>query len=86
MGKTRGMGLAMYCDKYESPIGPLWLTGNDNGLTALSFEEKTGTVAAPDRFASVRNWLDAYFRGEAVHSDLPMEPEGTLFQKQIWQL
>ena len=86
MGKTHRMGLAMYCDKYESPMGTLWLTGNDNALTGLSFEEKTGTVAAPDSFASVRNWLDAYFRCEVVQPVFPMQLDGPPFQKLIWRL
>ena len=75
-----------YCEKYESPLGTLWLTGNEGALTGLSFEEKTGDVPPPDGFDPVKKWLDAYLRGEAVQPVFSMEPKGTPFQKLIWQL
>lgn len=71
------------CDKYDSPLGALWLTGHDDILTGLSFEELRGDYK-PGDFRAVRHWLDDYFRGIPREMDFPMDPAGTPFQKLIW--
>lgn len=78
----------MQYDKYPSPLGTLWLIGNENGLTQLVIggeAPKTAEPAPPERFSPVRKWLDAYFAGTPIPADFPMVPEGTPFQKRIWQ-
>lgn len=76
----------MYYDCYDSPMGVLWLTGENGILTGLSFEEKTGGSAVSEEFESVKRWLDEYFRGSPRRIDFPMNPAGTPFQKRIWKL
>jgi len=79
----------MYYDKYESPLGILWLTGCAGMLTGLSFCEqvpKDMDQAAPEEFDSVKHWLDDYFRGVPREMDFSMNPQGTPFQKRIWKL
>lgn len=79
----------MQYDKYSSPLGTLWLIGNENGLTQLSMVGQCPShaePAAPETFAPVKRWLDAYFSGNPIPVDFPMAPEGTPFQKQIWQM
>ena len=73
------------CDKYDSPLGPLWLTGRENILNGLSFEAPRGEYA-PGAFHAVRQWLDDYFWGIPREIDFPMEPSGTPFQKHVWKL
>lgn len=78
-----------YYDQYDSPMGRLWLLGNGTALTGLHFQEEyepDGVTAPPHMFDLVKRWLNAFFRGEAGKPDFPMEPEGTEFQKQVWQL
>ena len=77
--------MKMECGKYESPMGPLWLTGEKGILTGLSFERPHGEVT-PGEFPAVKRWLDAYFRGIPQEIDFPMAPSGTPFQKRIWDL
>ena len=72
-----------HCFQYESPIGPLWLTGYDDILTGLSFEEPRGEYM-PGTFHTVRLWLDDYFRGIPREIDFRIDPAGTPFQKLIW--
>jgi len=74
-----------FCSKYESPMGPLWLTGQDNILTGLSFEEPRGEYA-PGTFHAVRRWLDDYFRGIPQEMDFRIDPAGTSFQKVVWNI
>ena len=73
-------------DIYESPLGPLRLTGRNGTLTGLSFVEAGAETSGSGAFEPVKKWLDAYFRGEAPEPDFPVAPVGTDFQKLIWDL
>ena len=76
-------------DTYESPLGTLYLAGESGILTNLSFdpiyscEEQSFNQ---NEFEAVKQWLDAYFRGEDVFPDFPMKQNGTPFQQLIWKL
>ena len=74
-----------YITRYDSPMGPLYLRSDGPSLTGLS-PALTGTVRDDlPIFREVRDWLDAYFRGERPDPrDLPLAPPGTDFQKAVW--
>ena len=79
----------MYSMKYDSPLGNLLLTCHDSGLTGIWFDREMADHRQADDHPVLQQtklWLDAYFRGESVAIDLPLAPEGTVFQKQVWQL
>lgn len=80
-----GMMVMLYCGKYDSPIGPIWLTGRDGILTGLSFAEIRGEFI-PGNFDMVKCWLDDYFRGVFRKIDFQIELSGTPFQKLIWDM
>ena len=70
----------------ESPIGPLTIVGDENGLQSLSFGARARDDCAGSgivREAIVQ--LHAYFAGKRTRFDLPLNPEGTPFQKEVWQ-
>ena len=77
----------------ESPVGPLTIAGNENGLHSISFG--TGSpAAAPALRGRGSDWdiveetirqLRAYFAGKLVQFDLPLKPDGTPFQMQVWR-
>lgn len=78
-----------YYERYDSPMGTLWLVGDGNALTQLRFSEEfipEGAVAPAKMFAAERNWLDAYFRGNFLPVSFSLHPHGTPFQKRIWQI
>lgn len=78
----------MRYDKYPSPLGTLWLYGSAAALVGVSFRGEFCESAEPAQageFDPVRRWLDAYFRGEPAAPDFALEPEGTDFQKLVWQ-
>ena len=74
-----------YITHCNSPIGPLMLRSDGASLTGLS-PALTGTVRDDlPLFREVRDWLDAYFRGDRPDPrDLPMAPPGTEFQMAVW--
>lgn len=79
----------MYYEKYPSPAGTLWLTGNEGVLEGLSLCRSIppeAEPAPPGEFESVKNWLDRYFCGTPSEPEFPLKPRGTPFQKLIWDL
>jgi methylated-DNA-[protein]-cysteine S-methyltransferase len=81
----------------DSPIGPLTLVRDDNGLTGLYYR---GHWTRPDRnsfgprvessddhgFDEAIGQLSEYFAGERQDFDLPLNPRGSDTARQVWQL
>lgn len=81
----------MYYCTYQSPLGEIALTANDKGLSALAFQTGkspityAGLIEDSSKFTQVIQQLTQYFDGDRKHFELPLAPEGTNFQKQVWQ-
>jgi methylated-DNA-[protein]-cysteine S-methyltransferase len=79
---------------HPSPVGELLLTTTDghalSGLHMLP-EHRHGPRIRPDwrrdpePFAAATAQLDAYFAGELTAFDLPLAPQGTPFQLDVWR-
>ena len=76
----------------DSPVGPLVLAGDETALTLIGFT--TGPKASsidpdwvcePTAFEAVRTQLKEYFAGQRQVFDLTLRPEGTEFQRAVWQ-
>jgi methylated-DNA-[protein]-cysteine S-methyltransferase len=69
----------------DTPIGPLGLTASDSALQSVIFD---GARLRPEGRSPVLDeaarQLDAYFEGELVSFDLPLELHGTEFQRECW--
>ena len=69
----------------DTPIGPLGLVASESALQGVSFHagpmRSEGTSPVLDEAA---RQLDAYFAGELVAFDLPLELHGTDFQRECW--
>lgn len=76
--------------RIETPLGPMQAQASPAGLHRLGFDPSPpGGAAAPQPVASpllerLREQLSAYFAGAVVHFDLPLAPEGTAFEQQVW--
>jgi methylated-DNA-[protein]-cysteine S-methyltransferase len=69
----------------DSPIGPLGLIASEVGLRAVLFNGRS--IRAEGRSAvlsQAARQLDAYFDGELLTFDLPLELHGTEFQRRCW--
>ena len=79
---------------HASPVGPLLLAADDDGLRLIEFHESRHRIRRDDDWregdhpvlAITRLQLDEYFRGERRQFDLPLAPRGTVFQREVWQL
>ncbi len=73
---------------YESPIGPLTLTGDGDALTGLWFPGRgpahAETDSRPADFVAAIEQLQAYFAGARRDFDLPLRARGTPFQRRVW--
>lgn len=78
-------------DTMATPIGTLLLTGTSDGLTGVYMETGGATAAVMSavrdttRFAEVKRQLEEYFEGTRREFDLRLSPEGTDFQKLVWE-
>lgn len=82
----------MYYTTYHSPMGEIVLTANNAGLTALSFTEGEQPLSidkkhqeSPKHFVEVIKQLTQYFNHQRTSFNLPLAPQGTPFQQQVWQ-
>ena len=80
----------VYFAEYDSPVGVLLLESDGENLTGLWMGREPGRDAVPGGGRAVlcraRGWLDAYFRGEDIPIDFPLLPQGTEFQKVVWEI
>src|ERR1700751_149494 len=69
----------------DTPIGPLGLVASHSALQSVIFD---GGRLRPEGRSPVLDeaarQLEAYFEGELVSFDLPLELHGTEFQRQCW--
>ena len=72
-----------YCE-YPSPVGTLYLTADEGGLTGIWMHP--GKTEDFPVLEQARHWLDAYFSGNPTEVDFPLNPHGTAFQKQVWDM
>lgn len=84
--------MQIYYDQMPSPIGPLFLVADDEGLREIRFELERrahtpleGWEHSPQKLAPVRRQLDEYFAGKRQTFELPLKPLGTEFQQAVWQ-
>jgi len=86
---------------YDSPIGLIGVHAKDTAVSRVEFageqieeseEERSRArdASSPQAGAhplleEVRRQLDAYFAGDLRCFDLPLDLEGTPFQRQVWQ-
>jgi methylated-DNA-[protein]-cysteine S-methyltransferase len=84
--------MSLTCTRIDSPIGPLGLAVDDDGLVRIQFHAGAGLEwAGPDAHAGRHALLDRtagqlgeYFEGHRRGFDLPLSPRGTPFQRTVW--
>jgi methylated-DNA-[protein]-cysteine S-methyltransferase len=82
---------AIYFATMESPIGSLRLAGNESGLVRILFEHEDmeSSAEAPwleddNNLGKPIQQLTEYFNEERHTFDIPLFPNGTPFQKSVW--
>lgn len=84
-----------FYDCLLSPVGKLHIFSSDRKLKAIFFDnpqklKKKELKGFRDGFShlvieAVKSQLEEYFSGQRRKFELPLDPEGTEFQKQAWK-
>jgi len=78
---------------YDSPLGSIILTAEDDALIGLWFDKQLYYPADTDSWTEAadnpilckaKTWLDAYFKGEDPLVDFALAPRGSEFRQLVW--
>lgn len=83
--------MTIHFRQIDSPLGPLTVSASDAGLHALEFPQDSWFLprdgwreADHPLLSRARLQLDEYFAGRRRAFDLPLAPQGTPFQREVW--
>ncbi len=98
--KRKGDIVICYWDKFDSPIGRVYLAATDEGLVYCSNSKESGREMhswiskyipdctlkeeSNDILKAAKAQLKAYFSGEGKSLDVPLKLIGTSFRKEVW--
>ncbi len=81
-----------FASNYQSPLGEILLLATDAGLKGVYFAGQRYFPPADSNwlwddavFSGARDALDGYFNRSGGTFSLPLDLQGTVFQKRIWQ-
>lgn len=71
----------------KTPVGTAIIEGDEKGISRISISEEKipASEAVPGHLQQAVIQLREYFTGERQNFQLKLNPEGTEFQKKIWQ-
>jgi len=82
----------VFTTTHDTPIGQLTLAADETGLRHIVFAQGSRCLEAPSHwvrksegFEDVQRQLDEYFEGTRQRFSLTLAPQGTDFQKSVWQ-
>lgn len=70
----------------ESPLGPLTLVEENGALVSLWFVAADRPTATSPLLREARRQLKEYFAHRRQDFDLPLNPQGTEFQRSLWRV
>ena len=76
--------------RYESPMGVISVSADDEGVTELGFVGRDFFAPPPadlhPALSEARRWLDIYFSGRRPDFTPPLHLIGTSFRMDVWRL
>lgn len=86
--------MMLFYKEIESAVGKLKLVASSNALVAVLWERERPNRVKLDTarldpqqpiLLETERQLKEYFSGERIQFDLPLQPDGSEFQKKVWQ-
>ena len=79
--------------RFASPLGPLTVAATDQGLAGIWFDGQAhhpGPLEAPENprnpvLAQARRELEAYWKDAGASFSVPLDLQGTDFQRKVWR-
>lgn len=76
----------MYCTyKYNSKFGDIYITANEHFVSEIKFFSDKKIFSSNKLTIKTVEQLNEYFNGSRTIFDLPLQIEGTAFQKCVWK-
>ena len=76
----------------KTPLGTAEIVGDENGIQSVSVldedfstELEVTNSDIPECLQDCVTQLDQYFKGKRNEFDLKLNPQGTIFQKRVWE-
>ena len=80
--KNKKTGLEIY----SSTFGDILIESNGKAITKVKLVDNKDVTPAPDTLTKkAAKQLDEYFSGKRKVFDLPLDPQGTEFQRSVWR-
>jgi len=70
--------------RVATPLGDFTITASAQGLINACFDAAPTDLPEDALCREAARQLRAYFAGQLRHFDLPLDPAGTEFQRQVW--
>jgi methylated-DNA-[protein]-cysteine S-methyltransferase len=67
-----------------SPLGVIKVSTTDEGIASVLFTDESGVSDEHPHLTQAITQLNEYFANKRNTFDLPLAPEGTDFQKRVW--
>ena len=86
--------MTLFYKEMKSPVGKIKLVASSKALVAVLWERERPNRVKLDTMnldpqhpilIEAERQLSEYFAGKRIQFDLPLQPDGTEFQKKVWQ-
>lgn len=68
----------------HTPVGDITVSALDDAIVALDWGWSSMHTPSP-LLERARDWLNGFFDGDTGAPDLPLRPDGSAFQKRVWE-
>ncbi len=75
----------VFYDTLESPLGQILLAATERGLSAVAFTDDAPEQRANAITDQAKHQLQAYFDAGLRDFTVPIDVQGTAFQRQVWR-
>lgn len=75
----------VFYDTLESPLGQILLAATERGLSAVAFTDDAPEQRANAIIDQAKHQLQAYFDDGLRDFTVPIDVQGTPFQRQVWR-
>ena len=70
---------------FDSPIGAITVEASNEKITRLTIGQRSPDLGSSKTLGEAKKQLTAYFAGRLTKFELPLELQGTEFQKAVWK-
>ncbi len=76
----------LFIESFESPVGHIQISATAEAISSILFVEAPSVEQSPSPLTQKAiEELQDFFRGGRTEFTLQLEPQGTAFEKQVWQ-